>query len=158
MSLIASSDDEICIWHLCQQLQPDFRTNDQEARIRSASTVILFRLRISAIVDGYLSLIVDGRAKRASEGLNISQSSTINFKRVCAKRSLELRGADLSTATGVACDECTTRWASRLWRSHGGVRVSFVFGCLAQRFSFELDLVAAVHRAVQDRVSDRRVI
>jgi hypothetical protein len=60
------------------------------------------------------SAIVDARGMRASEGFNISQSSTINLKRACAKRLSALRGADLSTAAGVACDERTTRWVSRL--------------------------------------------
>jgi hypothetical protein len=60
------------------------------------------------------SAIVDARGMRASEGFNISQSSTINLKRACAKRLSELRGADLSMAAGVACDERTTRWVSRV--------------------------------------------
>ena len=95
---------------------------------------------------------------RASEGFNISQSSTINLKRVCAKRLLELRGADLSTAAGVACDERTTRWVSRVGRSGGGAKRSFVFGLLAQRFPFELDLVTAVHDAVKDRIGQGRIV
>jgi hypothetical protein len=62
------------------------------------------------------SAIVDARGMRASEEFNISQSSTINLKRARAKRLSVLRGADLSTAAGVACDERTTRWVSRLGR------------------------------------------
>jgi len=88
-------------------------------------------VRISAIVDGCFSLIVDGRGKRASEGSNVSQSSTIRLKRCVAKRLLEVCGADLSTAAGVACDERATRWVSRRGRRGGGAPVSFVFGLVA---------------------------
>ncbi|WP_332745312.1 hypothetical protein, partial [Hydrogenophaga sp.] len=50
------------------------------------------------------SLMVDARGVRASEGFNVSQSSTISLKRSLAKRLLKLRGADLSTAADGACD------------------------------------------------------
>jgi hypothetical protein len=56
------------------------------------------QLRISAIVDACFRLIVDGRFSaivdtrevRASERVNVSQSSTISLKRTVAKRFLEV--------------------------------------------------------------------
>ena len=62
------------------------------------------------------SVIVDARGERASEGFTVSQSSTISLKRWSAKRLIGVLGADLSTAAGVACDERTTRWVSRVRR------------------------------------------
>lgn len=102
--------------------------------------------------------MVDARGVRASEGFNVSQSSTISVKRSVAKRLLELRDADLSTAADGACDvpadavdkssAAPGRWCS------GSLGLLLV----AQRFAFELDLVAAVHDAVKDRVSECGVV
>ena len=61
-------------------------------------------------------MIVDARGERASEVFTVSQSSTISLKRWSAKRLIGVLGADLSTVAGVACDERTTRWVSRVQR------------------------------------------
>ena len=50
------------------------------------------------------SAIVDEQEVRASERVNVSQSSTISVKRGVAKRLLAAFGADLSTAADGACD------------------------------------------------------
>lgn len=67
-------------------------------------------------------------------------------------------GAELFTTAGPACDERTTRWVNHLGGIGGGARGSFFFGRNAQQFALELDLVAAVYDAVQDRVSESWIV
>jgi len=62
------------------------------------------------------SVITDGRRGRASEVVNVAQSSAIRLKRGVAKRLADVLDADISTAAGVACDERTTRWVCRVYR------------------------------------------
>jgi hypothetical protein len=62
------------------------------------------------------SVITDGRRGRASEVVNVAQSSAIRLKRGVAKRLVDVLDADISTAAGVACDERTTRWVCRVYR------------------------------------------
>ena len=71
-----------------RQRPDDFIYFDSEVQGLRISAIVdaCFRL----IVDGRFSAIVDAREVRASERVNVSQSSTISLKRTVAKRFLEV--------------------------------------------------------------------
>src|SRR5439155_22938808 len=101
---------------------------------------------------------------RASEGFNVSQSSTISLRRTDAKRGsrclVRVAAQTYPRRRTALATYRPTRWISR-FQALGLVRQaprSLHRFLIAQRFAFELDLVAAVHDTVQDRVGEGWVV
>src|ERR1019366_10730137 len=78
--------------------------------------------------------------------------------RVGAVGGARLEAAGRGGGGGAEKDH-TTRWVCRVrGRGGDGARRSLVLLVVAQRFSLELDLVAAVRDAVEDRVGECGVV